>query len=719
MTIKINTWNIKGSNNVVKRKSILNTLKKDKIQIALLQETHLDDEEHKKYCREWVGQIFFSSYSTSKRGVIILLHKNLPFTVTATFKDTEGRYVLVKGVLHGENILLGNVYAPNIQDENFYASLLCQIADMDCPNMIIGGDFNCALCPMTDRLPPQTNISKNARSVLNINKEFDLLDIWRHCNPLSKQYTFHSQPHSSASRIDYIFVSRCLSHLVEHVDIGHIALSDHAPVVMAMHPLRPHDRSYSWRMNAILLMDEKCIKYLADQTDLFLETNDKNGADPRLVWDTYKAYMRGMIISYTSRKKKERTAEQLEIENKLKKLEEAYYTTKSDAILIELKTTRTALRNMITRKAEIDILFTKQHFFELANKPNRFLARLARNAPVKSYISAILDENNERHINNCQINESFKRFYANLYSSEIDMERLRAGDFLDRLCIPQLSEEQSNFLDSPISILEIDKAISTLQSGKSPGEDGFPVEFFKIMKGKINNLLLRVFNKSFEESRLPESLYRANITLIPKKDRNPELCSSYRPISLLNVDNKILSKILALRLENIVSSIVDADQTGFIKGRNSYHNTRRLFHIIHYLNTFKTPGAIVSMDAEKAFDRIEWEYMFDVMKRFGFGSGFLSWIRLLYKAPTASVLTNGLLSAPFKVTRGTAQGSPLSPILFALAIEPLALAIRQNPDIQGVTLGSKQHKILLYADDCLVTLTKPSKSLAALTECIE
>ncbi len=127
-------------------------------------------------------------------------------------------------------------------------------------------------------------------------------------------------------------------------------------------------------------------------------------------------------------------------------------------------------------------------------------------------------------------------------------------------------------------------------------------------------------------------------------------------------------------------------------------------------------GAVVSMDAEKAFNRIELEYIFEVMRRFGFGCGFLGWIRLLYKAPTASVLTNGLLSAPFKEKRGTAQGSQLSPILFALAIEPLALAIRQNPDIQGVTTGAKKHKILLYADDILLILTNLSKSLVALTK---
>lgn len=205
-------------------------------------------------------------------------------------------------MLHGENTLLGNIYAPNVQDDAFCASLLSQLVDMDCPNMIIAGNFNCALCPVMNRSPSQTVISKNAKAVLNINKEFDLLDIRRHLNPISKQYTFHSQPHSSASRIDYIFVSRCLTHSVELVDIGHIALSDHAPVIMSIQPLKPTERSFSWTMNTALVMDEKFMKYLNDQTDL--EFNDKDAADPRIVWDAYNAYMRGMVISYTSQEKR-------------------------------------------------------------------------------------------------------------------------------------------------------------------------------------------------------------------------------------------------------------------------------------------------------------------------------------------------------------------------------------------------------------------------------
>lgn len=103
--------------------------------------------------------------------------------------------------------------------------------------------------------------------------------------------------------------------------------------------------------------------------------------------------------------------------------------------------------------------------------------------------------------------------------------------------------------------------------------------------------------------------------------------------------------------------------------------------------------------------------MFDVM--FGFGSDFLKWIKLLYKKPSASVLTNGLLSAPFSLTRGTAEGSPLSPILFDLALEPLTVAIRQSLNIQGVDIGTQQHKLLLYADDVFLTVTR---SLPALIE---
>lgn len=94
--------NVKGVNNVVKRKKILTWLKKERVDIALLQETHLTDEEHKKLKREWVGQVYFSSFLSNKRGVVILINKNTPFALENSISDDQGRYVIIKGYIWGK-----------------------------------------------------------------------------------------------------------------------------------------------------------------------------------------------------------------------------------------------------------------------------------------------------------------------------------------------------------------------------------------------------------------------------------------------------------------------------------------------------------------------------------------------------------------------------------------------------------------------------------------
>ncbi len=274
-------------------------------------------------------------------------------------------------------------------------------------------------------------------------------------------------------------------------------------------------------------------------------------------------------------------------------------------MLRELKEARLLLTNLLTKKAESEILFARQRLFEFGNKPNKFLACLARNSPQKAFIPVISDEDQIRQTHNTKINECFQKFYKTLYASELDNDTLTSSKFLDGLQMPQLTDERAKLLEGPVTVTEIDNAISSLQSGKSPGADGFCVQFYKKMKSKINKLLQRVFNKSFEEGELPKSMYLAHIIVIPKKGKDPEQCASYRPISLLGVDVKILSKIVANRLERVVTDIVNVDQTGFIKGRTSSNNTRWLINIIHYLNFHQTPSAIVTMDAEKAFDRIE------------------------------------------------------------------------------------------------------------------
>ena len=173
------------------------------------------------------------------------------------------------------------------------------------------------------------------------------------------------------------------------------------------------------------------------------------------------------------------------------------------------------------------------------------------------------------------------------------------------------------------------RAITTLQRGKSPGPDGFTVEFYKKFAPLLSTVLCDMYNEVLSLGRLPPTLTNATITLLLKKDKDPLLCSSFRPISLLNVDYKILAKILALHLRTVLPGIISTDQTGFMLGRHSFHNTRRLINILT-MPSSSTPEIVVSLDAEKAFDRVEWDFLFEMMDRFGLGSGFISWVKLLY-----------------------------------------------------------------------------------------
>lgn len=132
-----------------------------------------------------------------------------------------------------------------------------------------------------------------------------------------------------------------------------------------------------------------------------------------------------------------------------------------------------------------------------------------------------------------------------------------------------------------------------------------------------------------------------------------------------------------------------------------------------------SPAAALSLDAEKAFDRVEWQYLFSTLEAFGFGRIFISWVKLLYTNPKDSVTTNSIISQSFELQRGTRQGCPLSPLLFALALEPLAAAIRKDPDFPGIQVGSISHKLMLYADDALVLITEPERSLPALLKTIK
>lgn len=170
-------------------------------------------------------------------------------------------------------------------------------------------------------------------------------------------------------------------------------------------------------------------------------------------------------------------------------------------------------------------------------------------------------------------------------------------------------------------------------------------------------------------------------------------------------------KVLASYLQSLLLQLVDLDQVGFIPSREARDNTIKVLNLVHHANKTNTPCVFLSTDAEKAFDRVNWRFLFVVLRYVGLGDEMIQWISSVYTTPQASGRVNGVFSKPFKISNGTRQRCLLSPLLFALSIEPLLNTIRQNLDIQGLQLGDRNYKVSAYADDLLFSMSNPHVSL--------
>ena len=202
----------------------------------------------------------------------------------------------------------------------------------------------------------------------------------------------------------------------------------------------------------------------------------------------------------------------------------------------------------------------------------------------------------------------------------------------------------------------------------------------------------------------------AVIVLMLKPGKDPALCGSYRPLSLLNHDVKILAKVLATRLSLMIAQIVSPVQSGFVPQRSTSFNLRTVFAVLHGINPTKA-AALVFLDAEKAFDSLEWPFLHMLLRRSGFPSQFLTLITLLYTQPVARLRLNGTLTSSFQIFRGTRQGCPLSPLLFILAMDPLLRRLHTLHLHRGIKLKAGTLLASMYADDLVLFLNNPDSNL--------
>ncbi len=704
-TLKIMSFNANGLGDKTKRVAVFNRLKSYN-SIILMQETHCTTDKEKSWTDEWGSKILFSNGNSNSTGVAILFPKNLEFTVLDEFKDENGRLVGTKIKIDDDEYVMMNVYYPTRDHKAdqviFLETMKDHVMKYENEILIIGGDFNLYVDKKLDKLDsmPDTNDNPNYRNeLISLFEALNMVDVWRVLNPSIRRYTWHGR--GKASRLDYIFTSDCLLNTVSKCDILPGSHSDHSLLLVDFGQGDNTSRGRGlWKFNSTLLKDPVYVKNIK----ALLQSSRKKHSDLNngLKWEMIKHDVRAYTKPYSTKKKHEREYLKKQLEERVIKLEEMFdKNPESSDICTEFSNVKQELEAMERQEANSVIFRSKVRWAEHGEKNSKYFLNLEKRNYVNKLITQLkVDDNLISDPDKILLEQ--KNFYKKLYSEKLESSSesyINAFDNFSSHDLPKLTEENKTECDKELTEKELLDSIKALKNGKTPGTDGLPSEFYKFFWIDIKDLLLDSLKYALASGHLSIEQKRGVITLCPKKYKDRLFLKNWRPISLLNTDYKIIAKILASRMKKVLHLIIDEDQTGYIEGRFIGQNIRTIEDVIFYCDNENTPGIILTVDYEKAFDSLNWNFMIKSLEMFNFGASFINWIKTLYNNIEAAVINNGHVSEFFKPERGIRQGCPLSAYLFLLAIEVLAHFIRKDDSIKGITVFDKEIKLSQLADD--------------------
>ncbi|XP_073121701.1 uncharacterized protein [Henckelia pumila] len=375
-----------------------------------------------------------------------------------------------------------------------------------------------------------------------------------------------------------------------------------------------------------------------------------------------------------------------------------YKHDENDAQLVEMKS---RLSSLLAQEESFWKQRAKIFWLQEGDDNTKIFHNYASSLKIKNQIMELQDNQGNSCFWGRGMEELILLYFQELYSTDGCID-----DYIISNVSRLIDENQNRELTRPYEEQEILSALKSMHKDKSPGPDGmnpgFFQHFWEITGVHVKTACMEFLNKGY----LPEGINYTSIVLIPKKKR-PETLSDIRPISLCNVIYKIVAKVVANRLKGVLNSIISRFQSAFTPGRSITDNVMISFEISHYLNRKtqgKRGGAALKIDMSKAYDRVEWMFLRNMMLRLGFQQTWVDFVMKCVSLVRYKVVHNGYEIGPIIPKRGLRQGDPLSPYLFLICTEGLSsliLAEMRSGNIHGIKVAHNAPAIsnLFFADD--------------------
>ena len=564
--------------------------------------------------------------------------------------------------------------------------------------IILAGDFNILEDPIDTANPQNFKRLADRDVFLAMKQELAIKDAFRSSNPDKKHYTRIEG--GSATRLDRIYISNTVNSTLYKTDFIDTVFSDHcsSPTLSLRAEKIVRWGKSRWQLNESLLTNEN----LKSFEEFWLEWKKKKLLyhDALSWWDIGKRKIRSFFIHKGSLKKKRQLNETKRLSEELNSIHEQIDLStqeKKNRIaqikfqlknLADYKTTGQRIRSRVTKIDDEEENHTD--FFKLESD----------NVTSKQITSITVD--NLQITGKENIMDTVHNFWTDLWGKKKNIDLQTQNTYIEKNIATQ-QNDSPDFFTIPID--ETEESLRKQNKKGSPGSDGLTPAFYLWAWSIIGEDLNEMLNNCYMCGSMSESMKTALVTLIPKKG-DIKLLKNWRPVSLLNVDYKILAKIITKRLYEEVKNEISIEQKCALKGRQITDIHLNLLAALKNGKQSKDPIIITCYDYTKAFDMIDHSVIWTTLKKMKIKESTIKWIQIMYHNIISKIQVNGALTKEILILRGIRQGCPLSMLLFVIALESLARNLKSNTGVKAPYLNMKAQQ---YADD-LTSITSDADS---------